>query len=1015
MGDYTTNDFTVGFWVRPVTATAGRIVSKIAAGVGYEVYLGLAGALTIYIGDAGGNTSGSVGTVTAFDHQFIQVNFDRSGNASAKIDGTSTGVTVDISAINGTITNAGMFTVGADSAGANHFDGGLHDVLIGNGLEAAETTYAAFDPPSDVTYSQTSTRKWSLSTEGGFGERLGTYGNGHWPLAISSSLVDSVENPLGYGFPAYNAVTNVAGYPNQLDQWGVIGTPTVTANTGEAPDGSLMADRIAFDTNGERVRKNVVGAGNIVAGERWCASAYVRRISGACTGVALTCDGDLTPAQTALTNATTWNRVECCSTTSTVSKTIGYLANVHGSCVIEGADHQYEENNTTPPCTACNGDVNCVCNASYFSQSWSTKSTYMNDYMERGEVVAVAAAEPMIHAADASRTAWETAHFARLIESQQPAFIVENQGGGVEALVKGKPLQLAEEKREYRTGWDWRNGLTNTNPRRYTGMILNDVYEPTILESRLMTATIDAPTPPQQSDLNAYTIYEGCDSTGANCYDGVIESTHFYARPAQKVWAVSSEHLISVDLTGPAYLANSIIPRFTCLEAATTECWIWPMSELGGGKISDRINDIELSETGSPAYQVFSGLPVRGQGRRGIYFTRGDQDYFEAPDTTAGDIGTGTELSIEAIARSDDLGNDQTIIGTANTNDANTDAGYVLFFDGGTNAKCCVKDGSNNSCRTSSLTLDRDYHAYVCTASDTGQWDVNLYTDGALTNGASTNAASGSISNSSPMRIGRSAAGVARALDGDILEARVLGVALSATQVESYYMTTVQNGTYWAAHASDLVHFKFNEEVATSGLMDHSGNNDDLTVVGVTPDPQYRDPYWPMGTGVIKPALQTNATNEYWSGGGTIAPDASNDFSMAAWIRGSGSNGAKYIVQKQGADPIFEMYIDASDQPTCRFTDSGSNATIAALVAIDVDDGDWHLLACRLDWDGSDYTAEISLDAGAFTTAGASISGTITGNANAIRVGELAANGDGLDMSGFAIWKNHLVTLAELG
>jgi hypothetical protein len=285
--------------------------------------------------------------------------------------------------------------------------------------------------------------------------------------------------------------------------------------------------------------------------------------------------------------------------------------------------------------------------------------------------------------------------------------------------------------------------------------------------------------------------------------------------------------------------------------------------------------------------------------------------------------------------------------------------------------------------------------------------------DGVSVTPASAGAAVQNITNSQALTIGTDP-DASDDYDGEVYEVRIANVVYSAADVLAHYQQTVQNGTYLSSDANTLCHYKLNESTVTNGIgvNDSSGNGDHLTVVGATPDPQYRDMPWPGGSGVTKSAVGIDDTAEYFSGS-TIAPNAANPFSMVAWVRSTGSVNTKDIIDKQGANPVYRMHIDATDHIVCTFTDAVPATATATSVATTLSNEQWHLVACKLSYSAPNYTAEVSVNGGAFA-AGTSIAGTITGNANAIRIGELANAADSVQVAGVAILKDYEITDADV-
>lgn len=130
----TTDDFYIVTAIKPydVARETDYILNKEAGGVGYGLYLN-EDDLYIRIDDGTNDASAVIGT-SVFDNNkeaIIVVSFDRSGNATAYVNGIAVG-TVDISSAVLTLANAGDLHIGNDSAGTNEFKGEIRLCAIGN-------------------------------------------------------------------------------------------------------------------------------------------------------------------------------------------------------------------------------------------------------------------------------------------------------------------------------------------------------------------------------------------------------------------------------------------------------------------------------------------------------------------------------------------------------------------------------------------------------------------------------------------------------------------------------------------------------------------------------------------------------------------------------------------------------------------------------------------------------------------------------------------------------------------
>lgn len=1041
VGDQTTNNFSVSFWLISYgnPAASQRLIAKRSGAIGFEIYASTDGTGTLgyFLGDAGGfnATNGVCSAVLNIPGiHFMTLSFRRDGVLSCYRNGISGGGGDAINARSGSITNAAMLTIGATSGGASFLNAGIAGLIISNGeTTLAEHTamYKAFKVPTGVTFTQTTATKYPLPSVPGFGERLGIYAAGQWPVMYSANLVNTGNNPLGLGFPAYKARTNIVGYPNEISSWSTWaagGAVTLTADTTEAPDGSMTADSIAWpDGFSASVYKNAVGAGNYAAGDYVCGSAYIKRISGTCTTVTMTAGTGLLLGSIAALSSS-WQRLSGCAQATVTAKTPMFTRDpVANPCVIAISDVSLVVNGSrdrlsgSPPCTACVGNVNCTCNASQYSQSWATKTTYMPNALERLEGTAAVAIAPEVHDSTTKRQVWSLGNIAELNEGIQPSFLVKNIGGGPTAVAKGKPLEILAERREYRAGYDSRDGQTNTNPRKYTGfsMKINSgsyYYQPIVLENKLLTASIDQFTPAEQKGLYASNFYVG-GTTSTDGLDGVIESANLYARPAMVVETSDPNLVTSLDFTGPAYMQNASIPRLSCLGASAANCWIWDMGEYGGA-IYDRINGISLAAASNVSYQNFSGLIARGQGRRGINFD-GSTEYIRAANTTINNLGLSSVVTFEAVIdgniRSTAAAN---VILDTNKYTAST-GGYILYESIAKAVQFIIdKDGLGNRvtlASNDSLTDGIHYIAVVATWDGT-KWNPVLYVDG-VPWAATVNhfgAESATITNTNAFTIGASAAGT-NFFSSSIYEVSITKKAYSAGEILARYKQLVQQGTYFSDDATTVAHYKLNEHAVTNGvgIKDNFSSNH-LTVVAGSPDPQYQPLPWPGGSGLVKPAIgYSGAYTSYHSGGTAIQITQGTDFSYGAWARHTGSTASDDMIIYKGGVSRFESGITAATGiPRCAIVDKAA-ASVTKSWATSINDDRFHLVLCKVHYtDALHCVVSISVDGANFIDSAVS-SCEIDPNASPIYVGYIGSASNSEQLSGLGIWNSYALTNAD--
>ena len=122
--DVGTDDFSQTIVFKPNTVSGTQyLINKEAGGVGYGIYL-IDDDIYIRFDDNNADASAIIliAQFVADKWYSLSVSFDRSGNATAILNGTISG-TVDISGTNLTLDNTGAYRVGSTTAGASFFDG----------------------------------------------------------------------------------------------------------------------------------------------------------------------------------------------------------------------------------------------------------------------------------------------------------------------------------------------------------------------------------------------------------------------------------------------------------------------------------------------------------------------------------------------------------------------------------------------------------------------------------------------------------------------------------------------------------------------------------------------------------------------------------------------------------------------------------------------------------------------------------------------------------------------------
>ena len=180
------NDFTLEMDFKPGSITAANqfLINKEAGGIGYGLEQRL-NDLWIRLDDNTTDVSAIIGTnvfLVGVNYPVV-VTFDRSGNATAFINGDSVG-TVDISSANLTLDNAGAFTIGTETGGTTKpFGGTVSKVRL-------HTTCLVKTDPEDesiinggpVPFKYIGASQTELST----GNWLNAYGGPNWDTFVTT-------------------------------------------------------------------------------------------------------------------------------------------------------------------------------------------------------------------------------------------------------------------------------------------------------------------------------------------------------------------------------------------------------------------------------------------------------------------------------------------------------------------------------------------------------------------------------------------------------------------------------------------------------------------------------------------------------------------------------------------------------------------------------------------------------------------------------------------------------------
>ena len=136
--DFGTGDFSIALRFKTGNVSGTEyLLNKEAGGIGYGIYK-TDDDIYIRFDDNTADASAIILTaqIVADTWYSLIITFDRSGNATAYLDGASGG-TVDISGTSLTLDNAGDLTIGSTTAGASFFDGDIQGVeVFSNSLTA---------------------------------------------------------------------------------------------------------------------------------------------------------------------------------------------------------------------------------------------------------------------------------------------------------------------------------------------------------------------------------------------------------------------------------------------------------------------------------------------------------------------------------------------------------------------------------------------------------------------------------------------------------------------------------------------------------------------------------------------------------------------------------------------------------------------------------------------------------------------------------------------------------------
>ena len=187
------DDFSIEFVYMPfdVSRTTDYLINKESGGIGWGLYTN-EDDLYIRIDDNSNDASGIIGTAVLSNDVkvYIIVSYDRSGNATAYINGVSVG-TVDISNVTATLANAGTLNFIQDSAGGNEAYGELYYTRVINRAVTA-TEVKAFYSGAPVAYADIGADNLELWDAAASVFTSGTYS---W-VAYGTNSIANVGNTL---------------------------------------------------------------------------------------------------------------------------------------------------------------------------------------------------------------------------------------------------------------------------------------------------------------------------------------------------------------------------------------------------------------------------------------------------------------------------------------------------------------------------------------------------------------------------------------------------------------------------------------------------------------------------------------------------------------------------------------------------------------------------------------------------------------------------------------------------
>lgn len=241
-----------------------------------------------------------------------------------------------LSAVTGSLTNSGTFlALGRSTNSSSECQFGYLALFEGSQVESMDQTdldtFWTHGTHATATYSRASLATTEVGVEAGFGVRVAKWGNDQLPYAVNTAF----SHASNVGLSDYDSKTNLVTYSEQLDDAAWTATNiTVTADNGEAPDGTLTADLLTADANNGYMES---AAYTVSVNDDTVASCYIRRSGGSdVTGRIIVYDvtGAAEESAQAFTATSVWQRIKVShSNASSTSQSVRIEIDTSGEAV----------------------------------------------------------------------------------------------------------------------------------------------------------------------------------------------------------------------------------------------------------------------------------------------------------------------------------------------------------------------------------------------------------------------------------------------------------------------------------------------------------------------------------------------------------------------------------------------------------------------------------------------------------------------------------------------------------